>query len=119
MRSWQDACQSNATPEYLLVSQPAPVSMFPHLQMYVNTVNHTGSCSHCGYPYCRTTPCTPANDGISDYNRWWSSETSANPLFIEVDTMDPFYENNTQVSFSRASLVVVVKLVIHPTTSVQ
>jgi hypothetical protein len=61
--------------------------------MYLNTVNATQACAHCGWPSCRSTPCMP-ND-IANYNRRWSSEEAANPLFCEVDAMDPNYEAGT------------------------
>jgi hypothetical protein len=63
--------------------------------LFLNTVNHTGSCAHCGWPYCTTTPCSSA-DSVTAYNRDWSSLYSPTPLLVEVDTMNPYYETNTQ-----------------------
>ena len=68
----------------------SPVSGDASPRIYINTVNATQSCAHCGWPTCRSTPCTP-ND-ILNYNRRWSSEEAANPLFCEVDAMDPNFE---------------------------
>lgn len=71
----------------------SPISGDSNLRMYINTVNKTQPCAHCGWPYCRTTPCDGAN--IGNYNRRWSSEEAANPLFCEVDAMDANYETST------------------------
>jgi len=71
----------------------SPISGDSNLRMFINTVNKTQPCAHCGWPYCRTTPCDGAN--IGNYNRRWSSEEAANPLFCEVDAMDANYETST------------------------
>ena len=72
----------------------SPVSGDASPRIYINTVNRTQPCAHCGWPYCRTTPCDPAN--VASYNRRWSSEEATpNPLFCEVDAMDANYESGT------------------------
>jgi len=71
----------------------SPVTGNPAPRLFLNTVNKTQSCAHCGWPSCRTTPCEP--DKIDYYNRRWSSEEAANPLFCEVDVNDANYESGT------------------------
>ena len=72
-----------------------PMDGDTNLRLYLNTVNTTTkSCAHCGWPYCGTTPCTAGH--VSGYNRLWSSDTTPDPLVVEIDVMDPYYEAGEQ-----------------------
>ena len=69
-----------------------PLTGDPRPRLYLNTVNTTTpSCAHCGWPYCRATPCD-APRGVASYNALWSSDEAPDPHVVEVEVTDPYYE---------------------------